>query len=914
MPDSADRCIHLLPLAILVTGGVATPAVGDLMRTATSVAAFLLLSATALNAQDIRGHLQGRVIDSAGNPIGTVDVVVRSTDLQGERSAATNRNGDFALRWLPVGSYQVELRRIGYESLVVTDIVVRLGRTTTIGVVEMVETPVELEAISAEAQRLLIDPESTAGGVNLTPELFRNLPNDRDYRSMVTMAPAVNGYRGTDLSVAGGTGPETAFFVEGANVTSPVTGLEATRLPYNFVREIQVKTGGYEAEYRSTLGGIVNVVTHSGSNVFESQVFGYYTSDRLEGTPRFGLSESTRQNQAQYDIGVTIGGPILRDRLWYFAAYNPSVVTEDIAIPEFGTYDDRGVQHVFAGKLSWRAADRTNLFFTAFGDPGTRDKIGPMSISTAHFTPLNPETWMGEEAFGGVNFVLGGTQLIGDNGLLEASISSMSRRESYLPTTDAGARVQIHDYTTETVSGGTTKYGETSLGRFNLALKSTWELGRHTFKAGGEWSTSDRTVDSYTHNVIKRLGLETYREVNTSSSGGLSNRVGGLFVQDSWRVTDRWRLNLGLRWEAQGFEDTNGDIAQTIDDQWAPRLGFVFQPGQLGTQRIYGSAGRFYQDMLLNGLVYFDGETWQIWEQCDGDPRLEGSNCEILSDWGASISEPVPGLEGQHFDELTLGYDRQIGSSLKLGARGVYRTLRRAIEDASVDEDGADWLLGNPGYGPLSEYPSANREYLALELTAEKTIGTGLMLVGSYVLSRTQGNYPGLFDADWWSVNPNTTGAFDFPDLMENADGLMPQDRRHSIKFSASYATRFGLSAGARFLWQSGSPLSIRGGSAHPPQYMYLAERGSMGETPNIWDLDLRLAYDFAHVARRSSPMRVVLDVFNVGNPREAVAYDQVATFTMTDEGDQTDINPNYLQPTRFQPPTMVRLGFELGF
>ena len=884
------------------------------MRHATSAVLFALLFAAPLQAQDIRGHLQGRVVDTAGNPVETVDVVVRSTDLQGERSVVTNRSGDFALRWLPVGSYEVELRRIGYESLVLTGIVVRLGRTTTVGQVELMETPVELEAISARADRLLIDPESTAGGVNLTPDLFRNLPNDRDYRSMVTMAPAVDGYRGTDLSVAGGTGPGTTFFVEGTNVTDPVTGLEATRLPYNFVREIQVRTGGYEAEYRSTLGGIVNVVTHSGSNSFRSQLFGYYTSDRLEGTPRFGLSESARQNQAQYDVGVTIGGPILRDRLWYFAAYNPSVVTEDIAIPEFGTYDDRGVQHVFAGKLSWRAAERTSVHFTAFGDPGSRDMIGPMSISTAHFTPLNPETWLGEEAFGGVNLVLGGTQLIGSSGLLEATVSTMNRRQSYLPTTAAGAQVQVHDYTTQTVSGGTTKYGETSLGRFNLGLKTTWELGTHTLKAGGEWSSSNRNIDSYTHNVIKRYGPTTYREVNGSESGGLGNRVGGLFLQDSWRVTDRWRLNLGLRWEAQGFRDTNGEIAQTIDDQWAPRVGFIFQPGQLGSQRIYGSAGRFYQDMLLNGIAYFDGESWQMWQQCDGDPRDESSSCEILSDWGASIADPVAGLKGQHFDELTLGYDRQIGSSVKLGARGVYRTLRRAIEDGTVDEEGAEWLLGNPGYGPLADYPSASRKYLALELTAEKTIGTGLMLVGSYVLSRTQGNYSGLFDADWWTVNPNTTGAFDYIELMENADGLLPQDRRHSIKLSAAYATRFGLAAGARLLWQSGTPLSIRGGSAHPPQYMYLAERGSMGVTPNVWDVDLRLAYDFAFLTRRSSPIRLVLDLFNVGNHREAVAYDQVATFTMTEGGGQTDVNPNYLQPTRFRPPMMVRLGLEVGF
>lgn len=882
------------------------------MRTATSVALLLVLTTTPALAQDIRGHLQGRVVDSGSNPIETVDVVVRSTDLQGERSAVSDRNGFFYLRWLPVGVYEVELRRIGYESLNLDSVVVRLGRTTTVGEVLLAATPIELEAIAARTDRLLIDPESTAAGVNLTPQLYENLPNSRDYRSLITLLPAADEYLGSDLSVAGGTGPETIIYVEGTNVSDPVIGMRATRLPYNFVREVEVKTGGYEAEYRSALGGIVNVVTYSGGNEFRSQLFGFYTSDRLEGSPRFGLSESTRHSSAQYDIGATIGGAILRDRLWYFAAYNPSVVTEDIEIPEFGMYDDRGVQHVFAGKLTWRAAERTNLFFTTFGDPGKRDRVQPMSISTAHFTPLNPETWLGVESFGGVHFVLGGTQLIGDRGLVEASASMMDRRDSYMPTSEAGYEVQIHDYTTETVSGGTTKYGEESLGRANLSLKTTWELGRHVLKAGGELSTSDVETQSYTSHVIKKLGPTTYRVSETYASGTLRNRAGGLFLQDSWQATDRWRLNLGLRWEAQAFLDTNGDVAQTINDQFAPRLGFIFQPGRIGTQRIYGSAGRFYQDMLLNASGYYDGETVYGWTLCDGDPLDPASECE----GGASqstISGVTEGLVGQHYDELTLGYERQVGQGLKVGVRGVYRSLQRAIEDGQ-DLEADEWVLGNPGYGPLDEYPQASREYTALELTAEKTVGQGLMLVGSYVLSRTHGNYQGMFETDYWMPRPNVGIYFDHPDLMENADGLLPQDRRHSFKLAASYMTGFGLAIGTRFLWQTGTPLSIRGGSTQPPAYAYLAERGSMGETPNVWDLDLRFVYDFQSLVRRTSPTRLILDLFNVGSPRTALAYDQICCFTRTDEGHQTDINPNYLQPTRFQPPMTVRLGVEMGF
>jgi hypothetical protein len=842
-----------------------------------------------------------------------VDVRIRSPSLQGERRAETNREGFFAFRWLPVGTYTIQLQRLGYEALLLDSIVVRLGRTATVGQVRLVEAPIEVEALAATAKRLLIDPESTAGGMNLTPNLYKNLPISRDYRAVALLAPQVDEYLGTDLSVAGGTGPETKFYIEGADVTDPVTGVESTRLPYNFVREVEVKTGGYEAEYRSTLGGIINVVTHQGGNQFESQVYGFYTSDRFEGSPRHGLSEFTKQSSSQYDVGVTLGGPIQRDRLWYFAAYNPSFLTEGIEIPEHGLYDDRTVRHVFASRLTWRAARRTSLFLTAFGDPGNRDVVQPMSISTAHFAPENPDTWLGREEFGGVNVVVGATQLLGAKGILDVSASTMSRSDSYLPITEPGFEPQFHDYTTETVSGGTTKYGSGSLDRSAVILKSSWALSGHTLKAGGEYMTNGATTEGGVHHVIKKMGPSRYREVEIYTSGEVRSRVGGLFVQDSWQASDRWRLNAGARWDTQALLDSDGAVAQVIPFEIQPRLGFIFQPGRLGTQRLYGSFGRYYQDLALNAAAYFNGEEFYRWTGYDHDPRVDPAGGEVLSEFSADILEGTEGLKGQFYDAFTLGYERQLGANLKLGARGVFRKLRRAVEDAFVDEYD-DYRLGNPGEGILEAFPEATRTYGALELTAERTVGSGLMLACSYRLSSTRGNYQGLFNTDYWTPSPNASVDFDHPDLMEHTEGRLPQDRTHSLKLATSYMTGRGLAGGLRFVWQTGTPVSIRGGSTQPPAYAFLAERGSMGRTPNVWDLDLRFVYDMRRLVRRRSATRLVLDVFNVGSPRTPLAYDDICCFTRTEEGYQTDVNENYGEPARYQPPMTIRLGFEVDF
>jgi hypothetical protein len=255
----------------------------------------------------------------------------------------------------------------------------------------------------------------------------------------------------------------------------------------------------------------------------------------------------------------------------------------------------------------------------------------------------------------------------------------------------------------------------------------------------------------------------------------------------------------------------------------------------------------------------------------------------------------------------------------------MLRTLRRAVNGGSVmivpvpDTGMEDWeygpeVLGNPGFGSLNQYPEARRDYAALALTAEQTIGSGLMLVGSYVLSRAYGNYQGLFDTDYWAASPNANSTWYNPLLLENTEGLLPQDRKHSFKLAASYMADFGFGAGASFLWQTGTPVSIRGGSAAPPMFAHLLPRGSMGRTPNLWDLDLRFVYDMRRLVRRGSATRLVLDVFNVGSPRTPLAYDELFAFTRTEEGHQTDPNANYMEVTHYQRPMTFRLGVEVGF
>jgi hypothetical protein len=181
------------------------------------------------------------------------------------------------------------------------------------------------------------------------------------------------------------------------------------------------------------------------------------------------------------------------------------------------------------------------------------------------------------------------------------------------------------------------------------------------------------------------------------------------------------------------------------------------------------------------------------------------------------------------------------------------------------------------------------------------------------VLSRTYGNHGGVFNLDEdQGGQPNMS--YDYPEKLVNAEGLLPQDRTHQLKLAASYRTGFGLTLGGRFLWLTGTPLSEMGTMRIPPNRTFVTQRGTAGRMPSIWELDLRFSYDFGPLMHRQAPARLILDVFNLGNPREAVAFDQVLYFSLDEEGNPANFNPNYGEPTLFQLPASLRLGVEVGF
>ena len=349
--------------------------------------------------------------------------------------------------------------------------------------------------------------------------------------------------------------------------------------------------------------------------------------------------------------------------------------------------------------------------------------------------------------------------------------------------------------------------------------------------------------------------------------------------------------------------------SQRITNQWQPRIGLAYQLGEIGSQKLFGSFGRFYEQLpLILTSTYFSNDL-NIKTTYIQDPRTNAEPIDTKN-VSTSIQPEVADLQGQYTDEFILGYERRIGEHLNLGIKGIYRKLREVVEDA--ENDNRTEIMGNPGKGELDFLPKFTREYTALEISIQKPRGKFNFLV-SYVLSRNYGNYPGVFDSDIIYPEANV-GNLNRPIQLINATGLLPNDRTHLFKIMGSYILVQGLSIGTSFFLATGTPLNEYGPvPGDPSNIIFHSKRGSIGRTPTIWDWNTRITYDLGSYTKMFSGFKILVDVFHLLSQREAVLLQQHKYNSDDGEGNLT-VNQDYLTPEVYQDPVTIRLGLEVNF
>lgn len=890
------------------------PVVGRRSPRALALAAWLVIGVCLggpAKAQNVVGAMQGTILAPDGGPEADVLVTVAGPHLQGSRSTTTDRHGFFQFLALPHGTYELRVGRIGSRPILVRGILVVLGRATAVPRLTLTPQPIQMDSVVVIAPPVSLDPVNTTMGGVLTAKDYAALPMDRDYKSIISILPHANdSHRGDPVNVGGATGLENQYYIEGVNVNDVLVSNRATSLPYNFVRSVDVRTGAYEAQYGRALGAVVNAVTYSGTNQFETNIFGIAQPGELTMDPA-GTAVLREQGAIYYDVGARVSGPLMRDRLWYSAAVNPRIDRVDKEIEGHGLFSDEATAVRFAGKLTWRASSAANLEFSLFGDPTTKDDVEPGAGASSISSVTNPDPYLGRVTEGGTVAALRATVAPSRSLLFETSVAGQWDHRELEGSTARGKAEELYiDYVASTIGGGFGVHDSDDRNRMSGSARARLTRPRHTVVAGVDYVDLEYSDVFATTGIgiISRLGASRYVvSAQAVGPGTWHNRSPAVFVQDTWRPTDRLAVNAGLRWSAQYLIGESGNTAERITDEWQPRIGFAWQLGTGGTQRVFGSYGRYYQTIPLNLIVLAYSDFTSLRKFYSTDPRQPGAVPDSVQDRSRreeDLANQVPDLEAENLDEFTLGYERLVGKGTTLTVRGIRRNLQSSYQ-YGVDQNN-ELVIGTPGEGEFSYLPRPTREYTALEVSAEGQ-WRRVRYRASYVLSRSWGNYPGLFDSDKGVANPGHIQSFALASQARNSTGFLPNDHPHVFKLTTAYITRFGLVGGAFLTFESGSPINElgpgpSGGTAYPT---FRVERGTAGRTPALWNLDVRLAYDLPTASGPKT--QILLDFLHIGNPQDVTRVNEVAYRA-------SGPNPDYLRPLAYQPPMAVRLGVEVNF
>ena len=292
-------------------------------------AAHYAFSPSLAHAQsNTSGAIQGGVTDGkTGEKLAGVTVIVTSPALAQTQTAITDENGQYQIGQLPPGDYLVTFY---YADITVERSGIRVGVGGTVPVFQKINTAAAGgEKIIVNDTAPTIDPTSTTQGITIDKNYIKNIPvPGRTFESALGAA-AGSQNDGVGVSFSGSSSLENQYFVDGVNTTGLTYGTVGSPVINDFIEEIEVITGGYNAEYGRATGGVVNVVTKSGSNDFKGSVFGYYQPGFLtadaETTPVNATSiDASRDIAYDADFGFELGGPIIKDKLWFFVGFAPA--------------------------------------------------------------------------------------------------------------------------------------------------------------------------------------------------------------------------------------------------------------------------------------------------------------------------------------------------------------------------------------------------------------------------------------------------------------------------------------------------------------------------------------------------------------------------------------------------------------
>jgi hypothetical protein len=647
-------------------------------------AALLAMTLLALPAaaQEQTGSIQGTVKDAQGGVLPGVTVEAKNQATGAVQSTVTNESGIYRFPALAPGRYDVSANLTGFAPAKNSNVILELGKVLSIDLSMAVAGVSESVQVTAESP--LIDVKQNASVAVVASERIDRIPKGRDFTGVLSAVAGANiEPRAGGVSVGGASGSENRFVVDGIDTTNLQNGSSGKTIVTDVIDQLQVKTGGYNAEWPGATGGVVNATIKTGTNAFHGSGGFYYRNNGPTGlankdkrnfwvgkqraTLRLNPSNTTvaeyvttpLDENPTWEPVFDAGGPISRDKLWFYGAYAPvrahttRTVTWQTPLaggPATQTFTREDPVDRLITNVSWQPS---NAWRAKFGYNPTWDKtrdslpgIEPNGTSTSNAgTDYSlPGTNRWNDSYSGVvdwtarqNLYvnISGGYLMYDQETLGNGTQirhSMDGNISVFP----GVPADLNQPSGYIDNPSTNKTVTDKQDRFSVNTTATWfkkAKGEHAVKAGVRYERVGNLRDSgniqptitfhwdqsYTASTgVTSRGAYGYYEVSRGvlSVGDIHANNWGLFIQDGWSPTSRLTINAGVRTESEripfytpGLE--NDGIKFGFGDKIAPRLGFAYDLKGDGKWKTYGSFGRFYDIMKLElPRGSLGGEQW----------------------------------------------------------------------------------------------------------------------------------------------------------------------------------------------------------------------------------------------------------------------------------------------------------------
>jgi len=883
------------------------------------LALVLIALVPVAHAQQQTGSLLFEVKAADGSPVVGAKISISSEKVPGQ-DRETDEFGKARFLLLPPGMFTAQISMDGFNAHEEKGIAVGLG--------QRVDVKVTLLPIMEESMEVAAPTEATAADVDfsqtrtasvMTTQQLQKVQLGSGGRSYLDALARTPGVAGTgNASVHGATLGENRYTIDGVNTTDPVTGTWGLLTNYDIIEQLEVSTGGFQAEYGGATGGIINQITKSGTNVFEGSFdIRHYTEAYIENSPHF--DDSLPQEYTNWS--ATLLGPVVKNKLWFALSYQDETVDR---VPS-GTDVTRSFEgHANLAKLTWEPAAGHRVAFQYTEDPATIDNVNAGSLvdrtATRHqdqgasFYKLNYNGQLTDHW--ALSFLAG---------WYKSNLDSFPMVDSGLPAvTDARTGYTFQNY-------GNAQFSERTNDQYALQLQRSWsgKSGDHDLKFGygfedtgfdsssytptGETWTSrgcpddpdtpeheetcldaDLNGDGVPDNVYERV---IWHDAEPSNNEGKNESA---YVQDSW-AHGRWVLDYGLRWERSRAK--RDDKQQVLNvDLWQPRLGMSFDLKNDGIQKLYWSLSRrmhpgiltvpsavnthgtssdyYYNETLINRPNGFD---------LDGDGIIENAFSYYGTFGGPSGSSIDEDLDATYVDEAILGYEHKLRPNMRLASRIVLNETKDIIEDTFDDASGA-YIITN--------IPELKREYRGLEIEYGWTHKRGQLLANA-TISHTRGNieYTQGVGTDW-DILPvhalNRWGNL-------STDALVRLQVYGWVDLPKKWTISYDLSA------RTGVPFE-RLRDANPYGDEFLDPRGTH-RLPSFYTLDTEIRKNFSFGKTDRWNIQLIGTILNLTNANAVTGKQQYDP-----EVGPGDPPSEWGKPTAYQNPRALELGFRFYF